>query len=234
MRIAKAEVGLVEAPSRGLEMRYSILCGVILLFPTLGCGSRTTINAAGDHSKGENSKAVGSETTAAPNRDSNDTTAESVPNRETAVVELDAIRLTPPVAWTKTANSSSFVAAEFSLPRADGDSADGRLTISTAGGSLEANIDRWKGQFKPQPKSMSQEDVEIAGMKAKIVDMSGDFNDQRGPFGPGELRPDYRMIAAVIPVGDQLHFVKATGPQKTIASHATAIQQFIRSAKPTN
>jgi hypothetical protein len=41
------------------------------------------------------------------------------------------------------------------------------------------------------------------------------------------------MIAAVIPVDGQLHFIKATGPQKTIASHADAIYQFIRSARPT-
>jgi hypothetical protein len=41
------------------------------------------------------------------------------------------------------------------------------------------------------------------------------------------------MIAAVIAVGGQLHFIKATGPQKTIASDADAIRPFIRSAKPT-
>jgi hypothetical protein len=38
------------------------------------------------------------------------------------------------------------------------------------------------------------------------------------------------MLAAVIPVDGQLHFIKATGPEKTIASHADAIHQFIRSA----
>jgi hypothetical protein len=42
------------------------------------------------------------------------------------------------------------------------------------------------------------------------------------------------MIAAVIPVNGQLPFIKATGPQKTIASHAAAIDQFIRSARVKN
>jgi hypothetical protein len=148
------------------------------------------------------------------------------------VVELDAITLTPPPGWPRKPASSPFVIAEFVLPRAEGDAADGRLTISTAGGSVQANIDRWKGQFEPQPDNSSQEEVTIGSTKATIVDLSGTFNDQRGPFAPGERRPGYRMIAAVIPADGQLHFVKATGPQKTIAAHAAAIQQFIRTAQP--
>jgi hypothetical protein len=214
-------------------MRSAIWCGVFLNFLALGCGSQTSKPTAEDNSQRKNSTTAASDTPVPPNRDSNNTQAENGSNQGPAAVELDAIRLTAPAAWTRKANDSSFVVAEFSLPRADGDSADGRMTISTAGGSVEANIDRWKGQFKPQPKSITQENVDIAGLKATIVELSGDFNDQRGPFGPGELRPNYGMIAAVIPVGGQLHFIKATGPQKTIASHASAIQQFIRSATPT-
>jgi hypothetical protein len=146
-------------------------------------------------------------------------------------VHLDAISLTAPAGWSRKPAGSQFVTAEFSLPRADGDDADGRVTISTAGGSVEANVDRWKGQFQPQPTTAKQEVVDVAGLKATIVDYSGDFNDQRGPFAPGEKRPGYRMIAAVIPVDGKLHFVKATGPEKTIALHADTIQQFIRSVR---
>lgn len=214
-------------------MRYSVLCGVFLLSLALGCGARTATPTVEDNSSRKNSASPGPDSPELPDRSSQNALANNGSNEGAAVVVLDAIRLTAPATWTRKASDSSFVAAEYSLPQADGDSADGRLTISTAGGSVEANIDRWKGQFKPQPQSISQEDVDIAGLKATIVDLSGDFNDQRGPFGPGELRPSYRMIAAVIPVGGQLHFIKATGPQKTIASHAASIQQFIRSAMPT-
>jgi hypothetical protein len=144
---------------------------------------------------------------------------------------LDAITLTAPAGWQRKLASSSFVAAEFALPRVEGDDADGRLTISTAGGSVQANIDRWKGQFGPQPTATSREGIDVAGLKVTIVDLSGEFNDQRGPFAPGVKRPGYRMVGAVIPAGDQLHFIKATGPEKTIASHEGAIQKFIRSIR---
>jgi hypothetical protein len=39
------------------------------------------------------------------------------------------------------------------------------------------------------------------------------------------------MVAAIVPVDGQLHFIKATGPQKTIASHADEIRQFIRTVQ---
>jgi hypothetical protein len=146
---------------------------------------------------------------------------------------LDALKLNVPAKWTRQPAGSQFVVAEFTLPRAEGDDADGRLTISTAGGTILANIDRWKGQFQPQPKEAKQEEIDVSGLKVTVVDLSGDFKDQRGPFAPGEIRSNYRMIAAVVPINGQLHFIKATGPQKTIAAQSAAIQEFIRSAKPT-
>jgi hypothetical protein len=146
-------------------------------------------------------------------------------------LELDAITLTAPAGWPQMLPSSSFVAAEFTLQRADGDDADGRLTVSTAGGTVEANIDRWKGQFGAQSQQESQEEIDVAGMKVTVVDLSGDFKDQRGPFAPAVERSGYRMIAAIIPVNGQLHFIKATGPEKTIASHADEIHSFIRTVQ---
>ncbi len=146
-------------------------------------------------------------------------------------VELGTISLTAPAGWKQMPPSSSFVEAEFALPHAEGDDADGRLTISTAGGTMQANIDRWKGQFGPQAKQTPQEEIDVSGMKVTLVDLSGNFNDQRGPFAPAVERPGYRMIAAIVPVQGQLHFIKATGPEKTIASHADQIHEFIRSVK---
>lgn len=147
-------------------------------------------------------------------------------------LELDAIALTIPAGWQRKRPSSSFVAAEFSLPHAEGDDADARLTVSTAGGSVEANAARWKGQFDPLTEEKSAETVDVAGVNVTIIDLSGDFNDARGPFAPPVQRPDFRLIGAIIPIEGQLHFVKATGPQKTMAAHADAIQDFIRSVRP--
>jgi hypothetical protein len=44
-------------------------------------------------------------------------------------------------------------------------------------------------------------------------------------------REGYRMLAAIIPVGDQLHFIKAYGPEKTMARHAEAFHDFVKSTQ---
>jgi len=143
---------------------------------------------------------------------------------------LDKLIFAVPEGWQSKPASSGFVLAEFVLPKADGDDADGRLTVSVAGGSIEANIDRWRDQFGGKPEQASEERKEISGLEVELVDFAGEFNDQRGPFAPATKRSGYRMLAAVIPVDGELHFVKAVGPRATMAAHADRFQQFIGSA----
>ncbi len=146
------------------------------------------------------------------------------------VVRLDALTLTAPATWNRVQPRSSIIAAEFSLPRAEGDSADGRLTVSTAGGSVEANLERWKGQFS-KLESSHEEKLDTPVGAVTVVDFAGEFNDQPGPFAPAVQRSAYRMLAAIIPINGQLHFVKAVGPQKTIGAHAEEIKAFVRSVQ---
>jgi len=146
-------------------------------------------------------------------------------------VRFENLTLTAPKGWGRKAPQSTFILAEYVLPRVEGDKLDGRLTLSVAAGTIEANIGRWKDQFGGNPEKSHQEKIDVNGMTVTLVDFSGDYNDQRGPGAPAIKRPDFRMIAAIIPVGDQFHFVKAVGPKKTIESHAEKIRAFIGSAK---
>jgi hypothetical protein len=213
-------------------MRCAIWSSVLVGLFIVGCREHVIHSAATENS--ESRSATKSNVDHVPSANPEAADSDESPPSGGAVVDFDGMILTAPSIWVRKPESSSFVAAEFSLPRADGDQADGRLTISTAGGTIEANIERWKGQFQPQPKVAEQNVVDISGLKVTFVDFSGDFNDQRGRFAPGEKRPGYRMIAAVIPVGGKLHFVKATGPERTISSHANAINKFVHSAKLNN
>lgn len=147
------------------------------------------------------------------------------------VVKLEGVSLTAPEGWSRKQPQSTFVQAEFLLPRVAGDTLDARLTVSVAGGTIEANIDRWKDQFGGTPAKAQQEKMTANGLSITLVDFSGEFNDQRGPFAPKVQRADYRMIAGIIPAHDQLLFVKAVGPQKTMESHADSIRSFLTTAK---
>jgi hypothetical protein len=146
-------------------------------------------------------------------------------------VDLDAVRLTAPGNWVRKAPRVEFIRAEFSLPRSEGDSADGRLTVSVAGGSLEDNINRWRQQFAGKPEKESLEHLKASGIDVTLVDLSGTYNDQRGPFAPATECPGYRMLGAIFDVGGQLHFVKAYGPAKTMAARAGEFRAFVESLK---
>lgn len=148
-----------------------------------------------------------------------------------APVAVGAVQLTAPEGWVRQQPRNEFVNAEFTLPKAEGDPRDGRLTVSTAGGSIDANVDRWRGQFGDKPKKDEREELEAGGLKVTVIDLAGSYNDQPGPFAPGVQREGYRMLAAIIPVGDQLHFVKAYGPEKTMAEHEDAFHAFVQSVR---
>jgi hypothetical protein len=146
-------------------------------------------------------------------------------------VELDKITLTAPAGWERRQVNSGFLLAEFSLPKPEEAEADGRLTVSTAGGDVEANIERWRTQFGGKPEQESQRTTQAGGLEIVLVDFSGEYNDQRGPYAPATKRPGSRMLAAIIPVGGELYFVKAVGPEATMAAHAEAFEAFVSSVK---
>lgn len=166
--------------------------------------------------------------TASPTSESSDKAA---PAEASDALTLDKLAFKVPSSWVRKEASSTFVLAEFTLPKPEGAEADGRLTVSVAGGSVEANVSRWRDQFGGKPDKASEESKKIGGLEVTMVDFTGEFNDQRGPFAPASKRGGYRMLAAVIPVDGELHFVKATGPEATIAAYAESFHQFIDSAK---
>jgi hypothetical protein len=148
-------------------------------------------------------------------------------------VQIGGIVLVAPRGWRSKAPQSVFTAAEYVLPGANGPETDGRLTLSVVGGSIADNVERWKAQFGGAGAKVKQETLTVDGMQITVVDCSGDFNDQRGPYAPAVKRSDYRMKAAIIPVNGELHFIKAIGPRPTIEAYAESIKQFIQSAKKT-
>ena len=150
------------------------------------------------------------------------------------------ISLAAPVAWEKKKPRSRIVQYEFAAPVAKGDKIAGRITVMGAGGSVDANVQRWMGQFT-QPDGKSTKDrtkvtkKTIVGGQLHVVDITGTFLDKTGgPFAPGPTvkRDNYRMLGAII-VTPKLgqYFVKMYGPKATIDAQAKAFQKMVEEAK---
>jgi hypothetical protein len=140
--------------------------------------------------------------------------------------------------WSAVPPKSRMLEAELKIPAVEGDEQNGRLTIMGAGGSVAANIDRWKSQFvapagsRPDEHAKTEE-LTIAEQTVTLVDISGNFLDAPGgPFSgkPKVERKNYRMLAAIIQTkAHGNYFVKFYGPAATIKKNKAAFQSMIES-----
>jgi hypothetical protein len=202
----------------------SELTGLLLVIALLaGCGQQT-----------EPSKRMVNRIKSTPERPQNQMPASRIGSdlgNAGGPVDLDKITLSAPEGWNRREPSSNFVLAEFYLPGAGDSAKDGRLTVSAAGGDIESNIERWRSQFGGKPDKESRRSIEAGGFEVTLVDFSGEFSDQRGPFAPVSKQPGARMLAAIIPVEGELFFVKAVGPAETVSAHEDKILAFVDSVK---
>jgi hypothetical protein len=147
-----------------------------------------------------------------------------------------AFTLEAPAGWQRVEPKSGIVETEFMIPGPADGAASGRMTVMGAGGSVQANIDRWYGQFT-QPDGSATKDrgttkkLTIAGCDVTLVDVGGTFKDMPGgPFAGGAAveRPDYRMLAAIIetPAGGN-QFLKFYGPAATVAPHVDGFRRMV-------
>ncbi len=155
---------------------------------------------------------------------------------EGAPVEIGGFVMTAPANWEKKQPRVRIIEHEFAVPATEGDETDGRVTVMMAGGSIEANLDRWYGQFKQPDGSSSAEaaqidEREIAGQDVHLVDISGTYLDRRGPMAPAVERTDYRMLAAIVATRGGNYYIKFYGPQKTVADNAEAFEEMIDGLK---
>jgi len=106
------------------------------------------------------------------------------------------------------------------------------------GGSVDANLDRWIGQFLQADGKPSKAAAKIAkrtlhGWPVTTVDVSGAYTGMGGPTQqPGPAMPGYRMLGAIVEGPQGSIFIKFTGPAKTIAANQMAFDKMIASLEP--
>ncbi|MGB9688238.1 hypothetical protein [Thermogutta sp.] len=174
-----------------------------------------------------------------PSTESSNTPAEHPEADGGEIVLGGKYRLTVPQGWQRRTPAISMIEYEFSVPAVEGDPRDGRVTFMAAGGSVEANIQRWINQFEhpegqPASDQVKQETLEIAGTRVHLVDITGTYMESSGPMmGNAVPRENYRMLGAVIESQDGLnYFIKFYGPRKTVTTNAEAFRKMIQSLHP--
>lgn len=144
--------------------------------------------------------------------------------------------VTLPEGWQPRRPAINMIEYEFTVPAVEGDPRDGRATFMAAGGSVDANIDRWLSQFTQPDGSDNRErakieTLQVAGAEVHLVDITGTYNESSGPMmGNAVPRENYRMLGAIIaaPDGGMPYFIKFYGPANTVSANADAFRKMIQ------
>ncbi|HLX95787.1 MAG TPA: hypothetical protein VKU37_08590 [Verrucomicrobiae bacterium] len=138
-------------------------------------------------------------------------------------------------AWTVPADwqevpASQFLLAEYSIADANGAKAEVNVAeLSGNGGGVLPNVNRWRGQIGLEPVDETglakvTTTMDITGGQATLVDLTGtDANGQ-----------STRLIAAIVPMGNQTWFYKLMGDKKIVDREKDAFTKFVQTARYAN
>lgn len=150
------------------------------------------------------------------------------------------LRFDPPEGWIVEDAASPMRLAQFTLPKADGDAEDAELVVfyfGGAGGSVEANLERWTNQML-QPDGRASTDVAtttsflIDELPVTMLEVPGTFSAEVRPgSGMRYHKPGFRMTAAVVETPAGPYFFKLTGPDRTVARWADPFAALLESVR---
>jgi hypothetical protein len=139
--------------------------------------------------------------------------------------------MTLPADWIELAVEGGMRWATLRLPRVEGDTEDGELSVIPAMGSIEANVQRWSGQFQEKPKPILST-RKVGALEITLVELEGTFSAGMRPGASAAPKPGTLLLAAIVPAGQSLLFFKAWGPKKTMEHRKPEFEAFITSLRP--
>lgn len=131
-----------------------------------------------------------------------------------------AVAWKAPAGFREAPSPSSFRLATYRVSLAGRD--DAELSVSRAGGSTEANIERWIGQFDDAGKDERSQKT-VRGMKVTIVEVSGTYlGGGMRPDEAAQKRAGWSLLGAIVEGEGTPYFFKLVGPRETVRSARAA------------
>lgn len=152
------------------------------------------------------------------------------------------VKWTAPATWKAEAQRPMRLAT-YTIPAVSGDQNSGECIVSYfgqgQGGAVDANVDRWVGQFqqangKPSKDAAKVEKKTVHGLKVTTIDVSGAYTGMGGPMAApgGPPKTGYRLLGAIIEGPQGSVFFKFTGPAKTVAQNQAGFDKMITTISP--
>jgi hypothetical protein len=149
------------------------------------------------------------------------------------------VRWTAPEGWANE-GSRPMRAATYRIAPAAGDKASAECGVyffgAGQGGTVEANLERWKSQFKDPNGKVAPAQIArrtIHGLAITTIDTAGEYSGMGGPMAASSSTvPGYRLLGAIVTASGGNIFIKLTGPAKTIAANQQKFEQMLASFQP--
>ena len=181
-----------------------------------------------------NSNAIASTMPAAvPSVDPLTSSATSNPS----LIELPAITLPKPAAWTWVKPSMQFRTLQYQVcnpgPGKVAPCADLIVSVFKMGdgGSVEANIGRWKNQFQNAdgtPAQPTRSQRVAAGASVTRVDLKGAWKG----MGMGEAQNNSEQLAAAIELPQETIYIRMVGPESTVEAARKDFEAMVDGLAP--
>jgi hypothetical protein len=160
-----------------------------------------------------------------------------MPGGAVAIGPLTAVL---PEGWMSVPPASSMRVAQFSIAPAAGDPEPGEVSAFYFGpdaGGVEANIQRWFGQFeradgRPLAEVAAREEMAVGAMKVTLVSFTGRIKASAMAGAPQTpTRDGWMNLSAIVMTPQGPWFFKGAGPEKTMTANRGTMKQFLASLK---
>jgi hypothetical protein len=131
-----------------------------------------------------------------------------------------------PDAWQEGPNPNAMRLATYRVPGGV------EVSVSRAGGSTEANIQRWIAQFQDLGRDARAEKT-VHGLQVVTVDIAGTYvGGGMTMGGPAEPKHDWAMVGAIVESRSPPYFFKMTGPAAAVSAARPVFDRFLESVAP--
>ena len=150
-----------------------------------------------------------------------------------AASDAAGIQWKAPTTW-KALPDRPMRAGTFTVPAVAGDPEAGEMAVfffgAGQGGSVEANITRWIGQFQNPAAPPKRATQKINGLNVTTIEVAGTYLFSPSPMSTEKTpKPGFRMLAAIVEAPEGPVFFKFTAPVKTVAANEGAFQSMLKS-----
>lgn len=143
-----------------------------------------------------------------------------------------------PASWSAEQPTSSMRVVQFGVAEDSGRAEFIVYYFSGGGGDVQANVERWRGQFRAAdgaPVEVLRKRPATADPDLEItyVELRGDYARGAGTGPVGAYQPD-RILIALIGMSPRhgRFIVQFHGPAATVEVHRAAIERFIGALRP--